>query len=37
LGISALDGWGKQLRYSVTPVFTVAPISVTRRWPTNKS
>jgi hypothetical protein len=27
LGISALDGWGKQLRYSVTPVFTVAPIS----------
>jgi type II secretory pathway pseudopilin PulG len=26
LGISALDGWGKLLRYSVTPTFTVAPI-----------
>jgi type II secretory pathway pseudopilin PulG len=28
LGVAASDAWGKQLRYSVTPAMTVAPIHV---------
>lgn len=29
LGLPALDNWGHQLRYSVTPAFTVAPLART--------
>lgn len=29
LGLPAQDNWGRQLRYSVTPAFTVAPLSRT--------
>lgn len=29
LGLPATDNWGHQLRYSVTPVFTVAPLART--------
>ena len=29
LGLPAADGWGRALRYSVTPVFSVAPLART--------
>ncbi len=34
LGIERADSWGKLLRYSVTPIFTVAPIMRTSAVPT---
>lgn len=34
LGVERADSWGKLLRYSVTPIFTVAPIMRTAAVPT---
>jgi len=30
LGITSVDGWGKLLRYSVTPAYTVAPLAAAK-------